>query len=85
MPELANDAVAESDAGAENDAPTNEPVSITVCHKGPLLVRGGVDLLDDEGNRIGSGRKTIALCRCGHSARKPFCDGSHKKVFGRDD
>lgn len=64
-----------------NDAATNEPVSITVCRQGPLLVRGDVDLLDDEGNPIEPGRKTIALCRCGHSARKPFCDGTHKTIY----
>lgn len=56
--------------------------SITVCHRGPLLIRGDFDLLDHEGNPIDAGRTTIALCRCGHSGRKPFCDGSHKKIFG---
>jgi len=59
--------------------------SITVCHRGPLLVRGDFDLLDDEGNPIDAGRTTVALCRCGHSARKPFCDGTHKQIYGAAD
>jgi CDGSH-type Zn-finger protein len=50
-----------------------------------LLVRGDFDLLDDEGNPIDPGRKTIALCRCGHSGRKPFCDGTHKQIHGTPD
>ena len=44
---------------------------------GPLLVRGGVRVLDAEGNVLYEGDKA-ALCRCGGSANKPFCDGTHK-------
>jgi CDGSH-type Zn-finger protein len=51
---------------------------ITVCPQGPLLVRGQIELRDAEGRPIEPGRGTVALCRCGASARKPFCDGSHK-------
>ena len=47
---------------------------------GPLLVRGSFVILDAVGNPIDPGRDTIALCRCGRSARKPFCDGSHKST-----
>lgn len=54
----------------------NERVTITPCPDGPLLVRGEVDL-DLPGHRP---RHTIALCRCGSSTIKPFCDGSHKLV-----
>ncbi|APF32981.1 CDGSH iron-sulfur domain-containing protein [Microbacterium sp. AISO3] len=53
-------------------------VTITACPDGPLLVRGDVDLLDDAGNPIPRTRRTVALCRCGVSAIKPFCDGTHK-------
>jgi len=55
-------------------------VRITACPDGPLLVRGEIDLRDDEGNPIAPGRRTVALCRCGVSAIKPFCDGTHKLI-----
>ncbi len=54
--------------------------TITPCPDGPLLVRGTVDLLSVEGGTIDRPEGTIALCRCGHSAAKPFCDGSHKRT-----
>ncbi|MBB4679977.1 CDGSH iron-sulfur domain-containing protein [Crossiella cryophila] len=53
-------------------------VTITPCADGPLLVRGAVELRTQDGELIDPGRATIALCRCGRSAIKPFCDGSHK-------
>lgn len=53
-------------------------VKITVRDKGPLLVRGDVELVDAEGNRFEI-KNQFALCRCGGSARKPFCDGTHAK------
>lgn len=52
---------------------------ITVRNDGPLRVEGPVELLDMDGKPYGlAGRENIALCRCGHSQSKPFCDGSHK-------
>lgn len=52
---------------------------ITVNHNGPLLVQGELEILDPQGKAFGlAGRTTVALCRCGHSANKPFCDGAHK-------
>ena len=55
-------------------------VSIRVRDNGPLLVEGSFKLLDGEGNPlpVDSAKPAIALCRCGASANKPFCDGSHK-------
>lgn len=53
---------------------------ITPYRDGPLLVRGPVTLVDQNGREIAAHQKTIALCRCGRSARKPFCDGMHKAV-----
>lgn len=44
---------------------------------GPYLVRGEFEVLDQDGNRIDTRRRTIALCRCGLSRIKPFCDGTH--------
>jgi CDGSH iron-sulfur domain-containing protein 3 len=51
-----------------------------VCNvNGPLLVRGDFKILDAEGREfILGGKTTVALCRCGQSNNKPFCDGSHK-------
>jgi CDGSH-type Zn-finger protein len=53
--------------------------TITPYRDGPLIVRGDFRLVDQDGGEIDPGRKTIALCRCGKSGIKPFCDGSHKR------
>jgi CDGSH-type Zn-finger protein len=58
----------------------DEHTKITVLDNGPYLVKGPVLLLDAEGNEFRTVRSTIALCRCGRSMTKPFCDGSHSKV-----
>lgn len=52
--------------------------SIVACPDGPLLVRGDVELLGADGEPIERTRKVVALCRCGASTIKPYCDGSHK-------
>ena len=57
-----------------------EHTKITVLDNGPYLVKGPVLLLDAEGNEFRADRSTIALCRCGKSMTKPFCDGSHSKA-----
>src|SRR5260370_2469737 len=52
---------------------------ITVNHNGSLRIEGDFELVDPEGRPFGlAGRTTLALCRGGHSANKPFFDGSHK-------
>ncbi len=52
---------------------------IQVFDNGPLLVKGDVVLKDAEGADFNlEGKTAIALCRCGHSGNKPFCDGSHQ-------
>jgi CDGSH-type Zn-finger protein len=54
---------------------------ITIPNDGPLVVEGEFQLLDQQGRVYGlAGRTKLSLCRCGHSERKPFCDGSHKRV-----
>jgi CDGSH-type Zn-finger protein len=58
----------------------DETVSITACPDGPLLVRGPFEILTPTGEVIPPRRKTVALCRCGVSMLKPFCDGSHKAI-----
>jgi CDGSH-type Zn-finger protein len=52
-------------------------VTITPIDNGPYLVAGSVTMLDAEGNEY-EASETIALCRCGQSNTKPFCDGSHE-------
>jgi len=59
--------------------------SITAYTDGPLLVRGDVEILDAAGEPVPRGRETVALCRCGVSSIKPFCDGTHKLVNFRTD
>jgi CDGSH-type Zn-finger protein len=54
-------------------------VTIQTRMNGPFLVSGPAKLVDHEGNAFDLGGKdTFALCRCGTSGNKPFCDGSHK-------
>ncbi len=53
-------------------------VTIKVRESGPYLVRGKVTLTDADGNPYTVESPNIALCRCGGSQTKPFCDGSHK-------
>ena len=60
-------------------APGGAARRITPYRDGPLIVRGDFRLLDQDGGEIDPGRETIALCRCGKSGIKPFCDGSHKR------
>ncbi len=53
---------------------------ITVRNDGPLLIEGDLEVIDQAGKLFGlTGRTTIALCRCGHSEKKPFCDGAHRR------
>lgn len=54
--------------------------SVTACTDGPLLVRGDVKIYDSAGNEVPKNRRTVALCRCGVSSIKPWCDGTHKAV-----
>ncbi len=53
-------------------------VTIKVRENGPLLVRGPVEVTDHEGRKLRVEGDNIAFCRCGQSARKPFCDGTHR-------
>ena len=58
---------------------TKEEVVIKVRENGPLLVTGPVTVVDHLGNKFDTAAgANIALCRCGASFKKPFCDGTHK-------
>jgi CDGSH iron-sulfur domain-containing protein 3 len=55
--------------------------SIRMEPNGPYLVTGPITIADAEGTEItvDAGR-TVKLCRCGHSGKKPYCDDSHRRV-----
>lgn len=55
-------------------------VNITVRENGPYVVRGPVEIKDPDGNSFRVERDVVALCRCGGSTDKPFCDGTHSKL-----
>ena len=59
----------------------NEPFTIRCRENGPLLLPATCKIVDHLGNEfaIPPGKEMIALCRCGQSKNKPFCDGSHKQ------
>lgn len=56
-------------------------VKISIRPNGPYLVEGDVELIDTNGAKVDTaGQQRIALCRCGASVKKPFCDGTHSKI-----
>ena len=67
-------AVGESGEGLES---TGGPLKVTKVPNGPLLLKGNVAIVASSGRVAWTGTRT-ALCRCGHSKNKPFCDGSHQ-------
>ena len=56
----------------------DDGVVITPYRDGPLLVRGDAVIEDHQGRVLDPGRDPVALCRCGRSQLKPFCDGTHR-------
>jgi CDGSH iron-sulfur domain-containing protein 3 len=54
---------------------------IRVRPNGPLVIEGPVTVVDQHGNAFvpNPAKPLVALCRCGQSANKPFCDGSHTR------
>jgi CDGSH-type Zn-finger protein len=59
---------------------SDAPTKITPYRNGPYLVRGPFAIVDQEGNEIELKRRVVALCRCGRSQLRPFCDGTHKAI-----
>ena len=57
-----------------------DKANIQIRHNGPYLVKGPVHLVDADGHPYTLQGDTFALCRCGGSTRKPFCDGTHSKI-----
>jgi CDGSH-type Zn-finger protein len=58
--------------------------TITAYPDGPYLVRGTFRILDVDGNEVAVTQRTVALCRCGRSGQKPWCDGTHRTCNFRD-
>jgi CDGSH-type Zn-finger protein len=61
------------------------PVRITLVKDGPLRVRGVVEVRDHRNRLIKESDGLLLLCRCGGSANKPFCDGTHLRIGFCDD
>src|SRR3954451_17763824 len=59
--------------------PAMAHVKIETIKNGPYIVTGEVELIDSDGNKFPQ-EKRMALCRCGASTQKPFCDGTHSKI-----
>ncbi|MDQ0620200.1 CDGSH iron-sulfur domain-containing protein [Arthrobacter globiformis] len=57
-----------------------DPSSVVLCPDGPILIRGDFEIVTPSGDPVPRHRNTVALCRCGASAIKPYCDGSHKLI-----
>lgn len=55
-----------------------EHADVVLCPDGPMLLRGQAVVQDEDGVRHRTTRPVTAVCRCGHSAIKPWCDGTHK-------
>lgn len=59
---------------------THPHITIQLLEDGPILVKGAISAIygpDNESGQSWDPGKPMALCRCGHSKNKPFCDGSH--------
>lgn len=79
------------DAGddlTDHERPVDQPLhqlpgtKVTVYPDGPLVVRGDF-VVEDVDGRLLVRERSVALCRCGRSARKPLCDGSHRNAGRR--
>lgn len=57
-----------------------EKITVTARANGPYLIKGLIRVVDHDGNEFPLKGDTVALCRCGNSANKPFCDGTHSRV-----
>ena len=74
------------DAGTPAEHPKSDPnavgenqLQVQTSKNGPLLLRGEFEIIGADGQSVFLGNNT-ALCRCGHSSNKPFCDGTHRTV-----
>ncbi len=74
--------VAKCPSGAlsmKNIDQTPDSIKITLLKNGPLMVEGNFAVYDADGNLVDKKEKA-ALCRCGASNKKPYCDGTHNGI-----
>lgn len=69
----------DASGSARAAGPLNQ-TKITPYRDGPYLVRGPFSIVDQDGTEIEVKRRVVALCRCGRSQMRPFCDGTHKAI-----
>ncbi len=76
----ATDVLADNMKRSSEDAPA-ENVTLTIqrTENGPLLLEGDFEIISSDGETVFRGENT-ALCRCGGSSNKPFCDGTHHSI-----
>jgi len=67
-----------------DNSEVEETISVEAMKNGPLMVYGNLSVKDSRGNII-TKNKVTAFCRCGASANKPFCDGSHMRIGFKDE
>ncbi len=58
----------------------SDKTQIKLLPNGPAIVEGNFEVFSTDGTEMAQGKGAIALCRCGASASKPFCDGAHSKI-----
>ncbi len=68
----------------DEDAASGGPLQVRPAQDGPLLLKGNMTITAGSGRESWKGSQ-VALCRCGCSNNKPFCDGEHKKVGFKSD
>ncbi|MFC2101425.1 (4Fe-4S)-binding protein [Bacteroidota bacterium] len=66
------------------EAPTSEGAKVQILRNGPALISGNYTLHDTSNQPIEIKTEIAAICRCGASRRKPFCDGNHTRVGFKD-
>ena len=60
------------------DTQDEASADVMICPSGPILIRGEHVVIDEDGGRHRTTRPISAVCRCGHTATPPWCDGTHK-------
>lgn len=64
---------------SENKTITEQKTEVKVLKNGPVIIRGNFKIIGTDGKEMKQ-MKVASICRCGNSAKFPYCDGSHSKV-----